>query len=86
LAISQGGFLAFDHELPFHLGQGCQYVKEEAPGDRSGIDRVGEADEAYAAVIQAAGVLPLKVKVKVGFLSRDPPDIAPRKIIVRSKL
>ena len=51
----QPGLGAFDHQLTFHLGQGSHVVEEEASRDRGGIDRVGEADETYTAVVQTAG-------------------------------
>lgn len=34
--------------------------------------------------VKPACVLPLKVKVKVGLLGCDPPDIATRKIVLRA--
>lgn len=49
------GLRAFDHEFPFHLGQGRHDVEKEASGDRCGVDGISEADESYAAVVQPAG-------------------------------
>lgn len=35
--------------------------------------------------VKPAGVLPLKVKIKVGLLGCDPPDIATRKLVIRAQ-
>lgn len=35
--------------------------------------------------VKPTGVLPLKVKVEVGLLGCDPPDIATRKVVVRAQ-
>lgn len=51
----QAGPGTFDHELSFHLGQRGHDVEEEAPGGHGGVDRVGEADEAYPAFVQGPG-------------------------------